>query len=169
MENNTNRKIFIKSLNKEIEFNFDIKSLQLLKRESKKIRTQLVNNGKSMAKEIDQYNNQIIKTNEKYNPEKIQEIVIANNDKRETNIKDLNVLIQSIDLIEKHIKEINSQAEKQKEIIAENKKVDDIKLWIDSNRELLAKSILKSKELNKGLSNNSIIKALRELKINNNK
>lgn len=169
MENNTNRKIFIKSLNKEIEFNFDNKSLQLLKRESKKIRTLLVNNGKVMAKEIDQYNNQIIKTNNKYNPEKIQEIVRVNNDKRETVIEDLNLLIQSIDLIEKDIKEKNSQVEKQKEIITENKKIEDMKIWIDSNRELLAKSILKSKELNKGLSNNSIIKALRELKLNNNK
>lgn len=156
--------VAIKSLNTEIEYFLDQKSLSLLNKESKKIRNLLTNNSKTMAKEIEEYNKSVIKINEQYKPEKIIEIISRNNEIKALYIEDLNNLIQSAHLVEKHLKGMISQEAKQKEEIAEMKKVEELKLWIEVNKELLAKTILKSKKSNKGLTNNSIIKAIKEIK-----
>lgn len=159
----------LKSLNTTLEVDFTNKSISLLKKESNKIRTLLSNFSKTMTSDIEKYSKVCIKTNSIINPEKIQEIVNSNNSKREQYVIDLNELIQTINLIEKKLKEVSDQEEKEKVNLEKSKKLEEIKIWIEDNKDVLAKTILKSKESNKGMTNISVLRAIKEFKITDNK
>lgn len=161
--------VALKSLNTNLEVDFTNKSISLLNKESNKIRKLLLNINKTMTTEIEKYNNTCIKANTTINPEKIQEIVNSNNEKREQYVVDLNELIQTINIIEKKLKELSDQQEKEKANLEKSKKIEEIKNWIEDNKEVIAKTILKSKESNKGMTNISVLRAIKEFKITDNK
>jgi hypothetical protein len=155
--------INLKSIAKDIEYDFTEKSINQLNKIIEKLRADYKKTKNSLPLSIGKYNEECLKAKETINPAKIAEIISSNNSSLELITADIEAVYSTVGLIKKTIAESEKKATAQKAIDEEKTEVEAIKNLLIKNVDLVASLIFKIKKVDKQFNFNKFLKTLKDL------
>ncbi len=155
--------INIKSLDKNVEYDFTEKSVNSLNKVIEKLRVDYKKKGTNLSSLISKYNEECIKAKETIDPAKIAEIISSNNSNLELIAADIEAVYSTVASIKKTIADNDRKANAQKAIEEEKAEIEAIKSLLTKNIDLIASLIFKIKKVDKQFNFNKFLKTLKDL------